>query len=54
MKEDKIVQISVTSYVNVDGDSFMNVYGLGESGTLYFYDDRRSKWDTCVKSPEIK
>lgn len=31
----KIIQITSHSYVNVDGDSFTLIYGLGEDNCVY-------------------
>ena len=48
--KDKIIQIQAYAYVDVDGGSHNNVYGLSESGILYSW--RNEGWQKEEESPE--
>ena len=47
----KIKQIAVASYVNVDGESFVVLYGISEDGVLWQYDRAGSKWEFEADGP---
>jgi len=44
-KDIKIVSVSATSYANVDGESFIRVFGLGEDNVLYEWEFSRQCWE---------
>lgn len=51
-QQDKIVQISSSSYVNRDDISFTNFYGISEHGSLYVLNGR-NKWIFVTNSPLV-
>ena len=51
--EDKIVQISSSSYVGSDNQNYTIVYGLSKSGRIYHLSDNHDKWVLKTKSPVL-